>query len=534
MKTLEGYLSLQDFLGKMPEEERRHERRYLARHDLYCLLRYELHRPDVGRQWILDRCREVQDNPNGYLDLWARDHYKSTCITFAMTIQDILSSHGEGPDEKWMGAQPCFGIFSHTRPIAKQFLRQIKQEFESNEDLKDLFPDVLWDAPKKQAPKWSEDEGITVRRAGSRKECTVEAWGLVDGQPTSKHFDVRIYDDVVTRESVTSAEMIEKTTQAWELSINLGTDGLGNDSGIERYIGTRYNLVDAYQTMIDRKSVKPRLHPATDDGTPDGTPVLLSEAAWEKKKRDTTPYILSCQQLLNPTPDKGAFFPMIPGVTIRYYDPTQPLPPLRKYGVTDGAVSRDEGDHTVHIVYGNDPNDDIYLLDLWREQADIHEWIDAQIDLVLQHRETRNPIIHWRGEAGGIERAAEPTRNKRMKERVCYYDHDTLPSIGDKSARASSFQGRWKMGKIFLPRGAPWVPGFILELQQFPSTTVDDQVDAAGLIGRSMDETYRAGTLKPPEKTIEYQPGKGVTVSPQFILDQVREMQSKARMTGRK
>lgn len=61
-----------------------------------------------------------------------------------------------------------------------------------------------------------------MRRKSNPKESTVEAWGLVDGQPTGKHFKLLIYDDVVTLESVTSPEMIAKVTNAWALSLNLG------------------------------------------------------------------------------------------------------------------------------------------------------------------------------------------------------------------------------------------------------------------------------------------------------------------------
>ena len=43
----------------------------------------------------------------------------------------------------------------------------------------------------------------------------------MDGQPTSKHYRRMVYDDVVTRESVTTPEMIKKTTEAWELFRNL-------------------------------------------------------------------------------------------------------------------------------------------------------------------------------------------------------------------------------------------------------------------------------------------------------------------------
>jgi hypothetical protein len=36
---------------------------------------------------------------------------------------------------------------------------------------------VLWADPVKESPKWSEDEGIVVKRKGNPKEATVEAWG---------------------------------------------------------------------------------------------------------------------------------------------------------------------------------------------------------------------------------------------------------------------------------------------------------------------------------------------------------------------
>jgi hypothetical protein len=128
------------------------------------------------------------------------------------------------------------GIFSYSRPIAKAFLRQIKTEFETNEMLRSLFPDILWANPHRDAPKFSEDDGIIVRRKGNPKESTVEAWGLVDSTPVSKHFKLLVYDDVVTGESVSTPDMIQKTTTAWERSLALSTEG-----GKIRTIGTRWS-----------------------------------------------------------------------------------------------------------------------------------------------------------------------------------------------------------------------------------------------------------------------------------------------------
>lgn len=273
--------------NKWPQAER-----WLGRNDLFYLLTRLLRRPDCNEDWLFDRCREVQNEPDGYLDLWAREHYKSTIITFGKTVQDIL-----------IDPELTCGIFSHTRPIAKGFLQQIKRELEDNERLKALYPDILWPDPAKQAPKWSEDGGLIVRRKGNPKEATIEAHGLVDGQPTSKHFSLRVYDDVVTRESVTSPEMVRKTTDAWDLSQNLGVAG-----GRVRTIGTRYNLHDSYAEMIRRKAVIPRLHAATHNSRLDGRPVFFTDAQWQEKLRNSSRTILASQQLQNPMADEAATF----------------------------------------------------------------------------------------------------------------------------------------------------------------------------------------------------------------------------------
>ena len=247
--------------------------RELARTDLAFLLAVILGRRDIEHPWLWSRCREVESEPNGYLDVWAREHYKSTIITFGLTIQDILANHGDNPTGAWakQGIQPTFGIFSHTRPTAKKFLRQIKQELETNEPLKALFPDVLHANPQREAQKWSEDEGLVVRRDGNPKEATVEAWGIVDSQPTGAHFTVRVYDDVVEQKAVHTVDAMRRTTAAWELSLNLGARG-----GVARYPGTRYHLLDTYGEMIRRGAVKVRKHPATEDGTVEGPPVRQS------------------------------------------------------------------------------------------------------------------------------------------------------------------------------------------------------------------------------------------------------------------
>lgn len=280
-------------------------RRWLCRNDLFFLMFWGLERSDFMHPWLFRRCREVQAFPDGYLDLWSRDHYKSTIVTFGLTIQDILASHGDDPAPRYNGREVTFGIFSHTRGISKGFLQQIKQELEDSDRLKGLFPDILWDKTSK-APQWGLDTGITVKRKSNPKEATVEAWGLVDGQPTSKHYWTRLYDDVVTLESVNTPEQIKKTTAAWEMSDNLGTEG-----GKERYVGTRYHLFDSYAEMIKRGAVKTRVHTCTKDGTENFTKancVLRHPATLAKKRKAQGPYVFGSQMLLDPVADTSMGF----------------------------------------------------------------------------------------------------------------------------------------------------------------------------------------------------------------------------------
>ncbi len=342
--------------------------RLLARTDLHYLIRWVFKRKDFDHPWLIERCREVQANPNGCLDLWARDHRKSTIITYALTIQDILASHGDDPLPKWNGLEPTFGIFSHTRPIAKKFLRQIKHEFETNKGLKELFPDILWDNPQKQSPKWSEDDGIVLRRKSNPKEATVEAWGLVDGQPVGAHFNVRVYDDVVTRASVNTPDMIAKTTESWELSQNLGTT-----DGFERYIGTRYAIFDTYQEMMTRGAAKVRLYPATDDGTESGTPVFLTPAQLAKKRRDMGATTFSAQMLQRPVSKGTATFDI---EHLKFAD-VRPRT-LNVAILGDPAHSKRKGsDRTAILVIAKDAQRNLWLLDGYNHKMNLKERWDA-------------------------------------------------------------------------------------------------------------------------------------------------------------
>lgn len=344
----------------------------LGKRDLFFLLTRVLHRADIDKDWLFHRCQEVQANPDGYLDLWAREHYKSTIITYGLTVQDILND-----------PEVTVGIFSHTRPIAKAFLKQIMQEFERNQLLKDLYPDILWQEPRKEAPSWSLDNGIVVKRKGNPKEATIEAWGLVDGQPTSKHFSRLVYDDVVTKESVSTPDQIAKTTDAWALSLNLGAHG-----GKRRYIGTRYHLNDTYRTILAREAAVKREHPATEDGKPMGKPVFLDPDALAEKRREMGPYIFAAQMLQNPKADEAQGFLR---EWLRPWIPKSEFWRLMNiYIVVDPAgekkLKNTGTDYTVIWVIGVAPDGRYYLIDGLRDRLNLTQRATKLFSLVRKYR----------------------------------------------------------------------------------------------------------------------------------------------------
>ncbi|NNF99476.1 MAG: hypothetical protein HKM93_08870 [Desulfobacteraceae bacterium] len=330
--------------------------------DLFFLLVYLLNRKDLDRDWLFERCKEVQSSPNGHLDLWAREHYKSTIVTFGLTIQDMLND----PDI-------TIGIFSFNRPIAKTFLRQIKTEFENNALLFQLYPDVVWQNPKKEASKWSEDDGLVLKRSSNPKESTLEAWGLVDAMPVSRHFKIRLYDDVITERNVTSPDMIKKATQAWELSLNLGSTQSTkryDEIDIERYVGTRYHFNDTYAEIMKRGAAKKRIHPGTHDGKPEGKPVLWDEEFIREKRRKLGPYIFGCQILQNPKADEAQGFLK---EWLRFWKVKQ-WNDLNRYLLCDPAgEKKKDNDFTVMLVIGLGVDRNYYLIDGIRDRLNLTE-----------------------------------------------------------------------------------------------------------------------------------------------------------------
>lgn len=463
--------------------------------DRFFLLTWMCGRKDADRDWIYERCREVENDPDNHLDLWAREHYKSTLITFAGILQEIIRN-----------PEITVGIFSFNRPGAKKFLNQIKREMEDNENLYAAFPHIFYKNPQKSSPVWSEDKGIIVKRKGNPKESTVEAYGLIEGLPSGPHFDLRVYDDVITEDEVTNPEQIQKALKMWRQSQNLGKEG-----GRKWHLGTRYHFNDPYRTMLEEHILKPRIYAGTDTGKPDGKPVLVSEEYLAEKRVELGPYIFSCQWLMNPVADEAQGFDR---EWIKYHDSNGDG--MNKYILVDPASEKKKtSDYTAIFVVGLNDDNNYYVLDIVRDRLNLTERADALFRL---HRE-------WKPISVGYEKYGKDSDIQHIEDRMKRenYRFWIVPLGGQtrKEDRIRRLVPVFEQGRMYIPevlfktdyegKKQDLIRAFIEhEYMGFPVAVHDDMLDCLSRIRDPELATSwpRGGETRKPRERYAFKPPK--------------------------
>ncbi len=341
----------------------------LIKDDLFFIVHFVMGIQKANHPFIVDRCRMVEDvTQTGTVDIWSREHFKSTILTVGLTVKRIVNN-----------PECTTAIFSYKKPAAEKFLDAIRKVLESKLMVW-AFPDILYDNPSSQAPSWSLQGGIRVKRQStSRKEHTVEAFGLVEGMPTGLHADHRIYDDVETADLAQNPDQLERCYEAFEMSRNLGVDG-----GTEQIIGTYYSHCGVLVRLGDKKDIHGnkmydlRIIPATVDGTIHGKPVFFSQEYLDSKKTDSTFYT---QQLCNPTPVHDIKLRFEHFKAIKRKDlPNNRIKVMIIYPAGDKDVqSGNKNDRWAMLCLGVDPvMDDLGLSNVYIEDAIVGQMGSAE------------------------------------------------------------------------------------------------------------------------------------------------------------
>lgn len=234
----------------------------------------------------------------------------------------------------------------------------------------------------------------------------------------------------------------------------------------------------------------PAINEAGEALWPDAYPI----EALERIRKNSQARFWAALYQQQPAPEEGDYFK---SDWLRPYEKAPDPKTLRVYGGSDYAVTSDGGDYTVHAVVGIDPENRMYLLDLWRKQAASDVWVEAFCDLVLKWKP-----IGWSEEQGQIKSGVGPFLDRRQRERRAYVVREQFPTRGDKAVRAQSIRGRMALEGIYVPIGADWYPAFRSELLSFPAGKHDDQVDALGLVGQLLDKMLAGSKPKPTQPVL--------------------------------
>jgi predicted phage terminase large subunit-like protein len=387
---------------------------------------------------------------------------------------------GRNPTRQFISA-------SATSDLAGDFGREVRNIVQSQEFAR-IFPRAKLAEDSQAKGKWNTEAGGCYYAVG------------VGGAVIGRGGDIVIIDDPYSTMADAESETTRKHVWQWYTgtiynrlqpggAIVLINHRMHEDDLTGMLLAQQAAGGDEW-TVVDMPAL------SDDNGNPDESghalwPEAFPEEALHQIRRNTLPRYWSALYQQRPSPEDGEYFKR---EWFKWYIDRPKH--LRTYGASDYAVTADGGDYTVHAVCGIDPDDNLYVLDVWRRQAESHIWVEEFIDMISRYK----PLC-WAEEQGQIIKSLGPFIDKRMRERKTYCRREQFTSVADKATRCRSFQARAAMGKVYLPENAPWVPELLREMLQFPVGKNDDQVDVLGLIGRMLDTMTKGQAPRAQERT---------------------------------
>lgn len=389
---------------------------------------------------------------------------------------------------------------SYSAPLAYKFSRAV-QDVINTDEYEVLFPNA----------KIREDMS-SVEEWGIGKDGVYTASG-VGGPISGKGANILSLDDVIKNREDADSASYRQMVQDWYTST--AYTRLMPGGGVVG-INTRWHDADLMGWLIAMMQEAEKIADDTGEWPDDYDKwrvveypaIAIEDEKYRRKGEALHPERYSLKALLRikrtlgerdfqalyqqrPTPEDGEYFTKD---MLRYYDGAPDISKMTVFMAGDLAISKKEfADFTVFIVAGVTENDDIYLLDVGRGRWDSLEILDELFRLYRQYR----PVLIGL-EEGQIEKAIGPFLQKRiMEERLWGMNIDPLQAgKRDKELRARPIQGRFKQGKVYIPRGRAWTDAFVTELLRFPNGVKDDQVDATAWLGQMMNKVAFAA----PEK----------------------------------
>ena len=439
-------------------------------------------------------CQDVQENKWGKLWVIAREHFKSTIITCASTLWEIL---------KDPNMTVC--IYAYKEDMAAVFLGQIKSWCETNPLLRKLWPDVIWDDPAQgfvklpngRRKEWAwTSRALEFKRTIESKEKTIEAAGIIGSSKTGMHFSHQIFDDTETLKNVETPEAIEKLHGQVSMAFNTGqTEHLEFC-----FVGTFYARADVYYRMIkDKVFDEAIVQPCVDS---EGVSIHFSKKALERKYRNMGPTVFATQMMCDPSFNSTAAFE-----SEWYRSWTPDATGLNVYTLVDPASGKTgkKHDYTVIVTVGIDSNSNILVLDIIRDKIGLEKKFSALTSIIRLYR----PIQLFY-EQISMQQDISSMEMLMDKYHTRFAITPFNPSKwGDKHSRIEKLKDKWQVGGVWMPKTAVHSnyegvaedmahTFYTEEYLGYPSIPHDDALDALSSINLLLTEKM----LQVPELAI--------------------------------
>jgi len=416
-----------------------------------------------------------------------------------------------------------FGIGSATETLAIDIASEIKAHISENPKFVELFGD--WT----DKSCWTQNKINIKPRTIFRKDKSLTTFS-VGKDPTGKHFDIIILDDVANRANSSSPEMRAKQISLYRDCKNLIV--ADETKGVIVLVGTRWHFGDIYNYIVSNPKIRrgfdfiidePCITNATIEKQnpdrwrsqiklllkhPDSKVLFPSKFSIKDLKQkyiEDGTYEFSCQQMNFPTSDEASAFK---AEDIRFVKDTPAG--LLKYILTDTAgdqsVYEDADDWasvSVSIGTGGVLRP-IYILGCIAES---HISSNKFLDLLALENETYEPyklIIEknfsktyinifrekypkLKRKIFGVTVGNQKTKTQRIFALQPYVENECLIFVEDKDGEEYPFMGR-------IVKLSPGKIKLLEQLIDYGNTNHDDCADALALI---------LAVIKPPQKQQE-------------------------------
>lgn len=452
--------------------------------------------PKMHRQMAREICADGDK-----LLLYPRDHMKTTWVKYRI-IQLLL-----------INPMYRIGLWTKTLALAKKELKSIKSLL-MNKTLMELFPDVV--IAKKQWEKDTANELLMIREPDEKtgylpQESQIECWGI-ESTVTGHHYDYHFYDDIIDKDSIRTAEQIQKVMEWWQ-----DVQGLKQIGTEECMTGTRKHERDIYAT-ITREKYFPTvvIHKAFQAGKPFYSYFTLESLA--RRKRQMGDYKFSLEFMNDPLPDSEKMF-------IGPYPLFDKLPEqeYKNYIAVDVAYSVDREANYTGIVCGSVPLKTPNCI-FYQEAERFKEKPDVIADKIV------NKLIQYRPRRLGIESIAfeglKYIIDLKVKDwgvktgQVLNFEYFPLPQKVGKQTKADKIDNTLgafvRSEKVHFHQSLDLLFTQMDFFNRFSEKNDDDVLDAAAMLIMTVENFSAAHWIK------DY----GFKPVGQFTIETLRNLQS--------